>query len=197
MSTSSRARSAVTSQPRTSKTTQPKAPRTPKAPKAKAPKLPKPMSAAQRKTLATQQIVNFLSADSQNNASIAALEVIGERLGWDRELQSSLRQKYDELQALTQPTHRSHVDETPPMPPLIRPAGLNRQTPLHILDPYELALDYGLDQLRNVLRRATIDNLKVAVAEVQKHHPDTKPENATSSNSLIDYIVKHVAGPGY
>ncbi len=83
------------------------------------------------------------------------------------------------------------------MPPLIRTPGIGRQSPLDVLDPYELALDYGRDQLRNVLGRATKKNLKVAVGLVQKRNPATKPNDASTNQGLIDYIVQHVAGPGY
>ncbi len=83
-----------------------------------------------------------------------------------------------------------------PMPPLIRTPGVGRKSPLHVLDPYETVLDYGPDQLRNVLGRASQKNLKVAVGLVQQQHPGTKPANSSSNAGLIDYIVQYVA-PGY
>ena len=83
-----------------------------------------------------------------------------------------------------------------PMPPLIRTPGVGRQSPLQVLDPYELALDYGPDQLRNVLSRATQKNLKVAVGLVGERHRGTKPANSSTNAGLIDYIVQYVA-PGY
>jgi hypothetical protein len=158
------------------RTTRPRAP--------KEPKTPKPLTATQRKTIATQKILQALAASDQGLAITAALEAVSERLAWDRELQRSVREKYDDLQALG------------PMPPLIRTPGLNRQSPLHVLDPYELALDYGRDQLRNVLSRASQPNLKVAVGLVKERNPGKKP-SGQSSPALVDFIVEHVAGPGY
>jgi hypothetical protein len=167
------------------RTTRPRAP--------KEPKTPKPLTATQRKTIATQKILQALAASDQGLAITAALEAVSERLAWDRELQRSVREKYDDLQALGAVKHKKDVG---PMPPLIRTPGLNRQSPLHVLDPYELALDYGRDQLRNVLSRASQPNLKVAVGLVKERNPGKKP-SGQSSPALVDFIVEHVAGPGY
>jgi hypothetical protein len=152
------------------------------------------MSALQRNKLATRTIVDALAASDEKAATVAALEAVSERLSWDTALRQSMREKYEELQALGS-TRRTTSRE--PMPPLIRIPGIGRQTPLDVLDPYELALDYGRDQLRNVLGRATKKNLKVAVGLVQQRHSGTKPTDGTTNQGMIDYIVEHVAGPGY
>jgi hypothetical protein len=163
------------------------------------PKPPAPMSATQRNKLATQQIVSAIGASGEKAATLAttaALEAVSERMSWDRELQQSVRQKFGELQALGSASTRQTTNREP-MPPLIRTPGVGRQTPLDMLDPYELALDYGRDQLRNVLGRAAKTNLKVAVGLVQQRNPGTKPTDARTNQGLVDYIVQHVAGPGY
>jgi hypothetical protein len=158
-----------------------------------APKAPKPMTATQRKTLATKTIINTLSASDEGLAITAALEAISERLSWDTDLRETVRQKYDALQTL-KPVKQT--EDFGPMPPLIRTPGLNRQSPVYVVDPYELALDYGRDQLRNVIRRASQQNLRVAVNLVKERNPGKKP-SGTSKQALIDFIVEHVAGPGY
>lgn len=158
-----------------------------------APKASKPMTAAQRKTLATKTIANTLSMSDEGLAIIAVLETVSERLTWDTELRETVRQKYDALQALGAVKQK---EDFGPMPPLIRTPGLNRQNPSHVVDPYELALDYGRDQLRNVVRRVSQPNLRVAVNLVKERNPGKKP-SGTSKQALIDFIVENVAGPGY
>ena len=128
-----------------------------------APKPPKPMTAAQRNKLATQETVAALGATDEKAAITAVLEAAHERWAWDTELRDRIHVKYKDLEALVIAARPKPKPTVAPMPPLIRPAGLNRQSPLHVLDPYELALDYGKPELRNVLSRATKTNLRVAV----------------------------------
>jgi hypothetical protein len=151
------------------------------------------MTAAQRKTLATKTITNTLSLSNEGIAITAALEAVSERLKWDMDLLETVRQKYDALQALGPVKQK---EDFGPMPPLIRTPGLNRQNPAHVVDPYELALDYGRDQLRNVIRRASLPNLRIAANLVKEGNPGKKPSGATKQ-ALIDFIVEHVAGSGY
>lgn len=161
------------------------------------PRTPRPMSAAQRKKLATEQLLKAVKAPSadKDKAITAALEAVSERLTWDTELEQSVRQKYDSLRTLGTGA-AGPKEDFGPMPPLIRTPGLNRQSPLHVLDPYEVALDYGRDQLRNVIRRASQPNLRVAAGLVKERNPGKKP-SGQSKQALIDFIVEHVAGPGY
>lgn len=163
----------------------------PKAPKK--PKAPKPMTPTQRKTLAATTIMQALAVSDQALAITAALEAVSERLAWDTALQHSVREKYGDLQTVGTAKPKKDLG---PMPPLIRTPGLNRQSPLHVLDPYELALDYGDDQLRNVLSRASGPNLQVAARLVKERNPGKIP-SGQSKPALIDFIVEHVAGPGY
>lgn len=129
-------------------------------------------------------------------ASTAALEYVSERLAWDTELRATVRQKYDDMQALQALKQVKQKEDYGPMPPLIRNPGESRQSSVSVVDPFELALDYGRDQLRNVIRRASLPNLRVAVNLVKDRNPGTKPSGA-SKQALVDFIVEHVAGPGY
>jgi hypothetical protein len=57
--------------------------------------------------------------------------------------------------------------------------------------------EYGADQLRAVLQRSTQRSLREAVDAVQEREPGTRPASRTRNADMIDYIVEHVAGPGY
>jgi hypothetical protein len=55
---------------------------------------------------------------------------------------------------------------------------------------------YGNYQLRQALERYSLTALKDAFPLVQEHYPGTRPKKITKPG-IIDYIVEHVAGPGY
>ena len=56
-----------------------------------------------------------------------------------------------------------------------RTPGLDRQSAAYVVDPMKLALDYGRDQLRNVVRRVSQQNLRVAVNLVKERNSGKKP----------------------
>jgi hypothetical protein len=153
----------------------------------------KPMSAARRKTLATQQITD-VAGSNRTLAITAALEVVAERLAWDANVQQSLHQKYAELLALSQPKPRNGVSSMPKPKGLL---ALGEFNPLGKLDPYLVSRNYEPGELRQVLGYATAASLKVAVAIVQAREPGTAPKSRTKKADMIDYIVEHVVGPGY
>jgi hypothetical protein len=153
----------------------------------------KPMSAARRKTLATQQITN-VAGSNQTLAVTAALEVIAERLAWDPNVQQSLREKYAELLELSQPKPRGSTGSVPKPKGTL---GLGEFSSLGKLDPYVLSRNYEPWELRQVLGSATAARLKQAIEVVQEHEPGTAPKNRTKKADMIDYIVEHVVGPGY
>jgi aryl-alcohol dehydrogenase-like predicted oxidoreductase len=57
--------------------------------------------------------------------------------------------------------------------------------------------EYGRNQLRAVIERATQRLLREAVDIVQSHEPDSKPSSRSRNDVMIDFIVEKVAGPGY
>jgi hypothetical protein len=155
------------------------------------------MSAAKRKTLATQQLKNALGARStgdQAAALTAALEVINERWAWDGGLQQSLRQKYEELKTLSADARTTPVT-TVPKPKAA--SGLARHNPLGQLNPYELLNEYGRDGLRPLLSGASARLLKQAADVVQTHEPGTKPASRSVKADMVNYIMEYVVGPGY
>jgi hypothetical protein len=166
--------------------------------KAKAPRAasPRPLSAAKRKALATQQLLSTLAGDNESAAMTAALEVANEWLVWDTAFQERLGQKYDELNRLAPSKKKAPVDLGPaPVP--IAGRGLKNYSPYGKFDPYQLIDEYGRQQLRSVLVRATQQHLREAVDIVQAHEPGTKPASRSSNTAMIDYIVAAVAGPDY
>jgi hypothetical protein len=167
--------------------------------KAKAPRAaasPRPLSAAKRKTLAIQLLLSGLAGDNETAAVTAALEVANEWLAWDTAFQERLRQKYGELSNLSPSKTKAPVDLGPtPVP--IAGRGLKNYSPYGKFDPYQLIDEYGQQQLRAVLVRATQQHLREAVDIVQAHEPGTKPASRSNNTAMIDYIVAAVAGPGY
>ncbi|HLZ21061.1 MAG TPA: hypothetical protein VKQ30_02920, partial [Ktedonobacterales bacterium] len=61
-------------------------------------------------------------------------------------------------------------------------------------NPYALRTLYGDHQLQLALDRYSLTKLKEAVVLVQKQNPGTKPKNMGRKESVLDYIVEHVAG---
>lgn len=161
------------------------------------------MNASQRKALALKLLTNALEPqpDQGSNESaltIAALELVSESLAGDVVTKERLREKYEEIASLATKQPKS-PPKPKPMPTLLpgRGRGVDTYNPYAKLNPFELLEDYGAHQLRAVLERATQQSLRDAVAMVQKHNPGTVPNNRTKSADMIDYIVLHVAGPGY
>lgn len=162
------------------------------------PRVQRPMSATQRKTLATQGILNAISATDEKVALTAALEIVNERLVWDRELRQRLSEKYEELQALASTKAGTNRDRTPvPRVTPISGPDLDHYSPYGKLNPYKLLEGYGREQLRAVLKGATPTLLREAVDVVQERNPGTKPVSRSRKADMIDYITEHVAGPGY
>jgi hypothetical protein len=157
-------------------------------------KPPKPMTGLQRKNVATQGIVSVLAATDEKSAVTAALEEVNERLAWDTDFRQSLRHKYDEIAALEVSKPRAERGPTPT--PRVG-QGTRRATGYAKIDPYQLLVEFGADQLRAALGSATRQTLLDAVAIVQAHKPNSKPASKKTNQDMIDFIVEHVAGSAY
>lgn len=154
------------------------------------------MSATQRKTLATQQLVDIVGSN-QNAAVTAALEAINERLVWDTALRQRISEKYDELTTLSSASSSKPQVSTGSAPKPVSTTGSARGRTLERLDPYQALEDFGRGQLRAVLTRDTQRRLRTAVEIVQERHPGTKPATKTRIQDMVDYIMEYVVGPGY
>lgn len=165
---------------------------------ARAPKSPRPMTATQRKTLATKQLIDSFGPN-QNAAVTAALETVNERLSWDTALRQRISEKYGELTAVSATSSsRSRTSSGPAPKPLSAGGnGPTRSRSFEHLDPYRVLADFGRDNLREMLSRDTQGRLRTAVTIVQERHPGTKPASRSRNADMVDYIVEHVAGPGY
>lgn len=171
------------------RTTRPKVQKEPKPPKTA-----KPMSATQRHKLATQGIVKAIGATDEKAAVTAALEAIHERLNAEPDYRDAFRQKYQEIAALASAPRPSDLG---PAPVPIRTHGLDRYTPYGKFDPYRLVYEYGEHQLRAVLVRGSLNDLREATNSVQAREPGTKPASRTKKTDMVNYIVEKVAGTGY
>lgn len=164
----------------------------------RAPKAPTPMSAAKRKTLATERIATVLGATSQgkeNTAAItAALEIISERLAFDTEIQRSLQAKYNELLALGSNIKPPASRKSTPTP--FSGPDLDHYSPYGKLDPYKLLDRYQPDQLRDVLALATPALLREAVDVVQARASGPGPTSRSRKLDMVNYIMQYVA-PGH
>lgn len=160
---------------------------------ANAAKVSKPMSVAQRKALATKQVLSDLAGENENAAITAALEVMHEHLAWDTALKRRLQQKYEELDALG--PKKGKADLGPEPVPISGPS-LDQISPYGKVNPYDLRDWYGEGQLRAVLIRLTAPSLREAVDITQSRNPETKATSRTAKQKMIDYIMEQVA-PGY
>lgn len=161
-----------------------------------APKPPKQMTAAQRNKLATQGIAANLGISDEAGQKIAitaALEAVYERLASDTDLRETVRQKYEEIAALSKAKQKPDLG---PVPVPIRSGTPEQYNPYGKFDPYKLVWQYGEHQLRAVLLRGTQRDLREAVSIVQAREPGTAPRSRTSNADMVDYIMEHVVGSG-
>lgn len=129
----------------------------------------------------------------------AVLEVVADEVGWNGDVGRRIRDAYRDLIQSPQQT------KTKPRPPRHEPVKLvpvgtvdeSRIKPYGPLDPYLLFDLYGADQLRLALDGYSLVKLKEGMAAVAARNPGTRPGSKASKAPLIDYIVEHVAGPGY
>lgn len=157
----------------------------------------KPLTPAKRKSLATKQLFGALNVTDKVNEGVAvtaALEVINEWLAWDTEMRRRLRENFEDLVLLT--TKPPKPDLGPEPVPIAGP-DLDHYNPYAKPDPYKLLEWYGPGQLRAVLVRMTPKSLRALADVVQAHNANTAPASRAAKPSLVDYIVEHVAGPGY
>lgn len=159
---------------------------------------PKPMSQTTRKTLATQEIMRAVGATTtaeKDSAITAALEAVKEHLLPDSGYREALRQRYEELRALSQ--GGSKKAELGPMPQPKPSARLAGHNPLARLNPYEIADAYEHSDFRAVLEHSGRDLLREMVGVVMARTGAKKAPNRNSPQAMMDFITLHVLGPGF
>ena len=159
----------------------------------------RPLTYKQRSALATQRLCELLGLQDTVAATSAAAEVLAEDVIWNKELAVRVRAAYEDLTRIKpkarQASSRADHSDTDFKP--IHSVDPHRINPYGPLDPYVLYDGYGPQQLPNMLRTYGLERLKEAASVVQQRHPGTKPTNKSRKDSIIAYIVEHVAGPGY
>ena len=129
----------------------------------------------------------------------AALEMVADEVGRNGEVARRIREAYHNLLQSPRQT-KTNARPSKPEPAKLVPIGTvdeSRFKPYGPLDPYLLFDLYGADQLRLALDGYSLVKLKEGMTAVAARNPGTKPKSKASKAPLIDYIVEHVAGPGY
>lgn len=154
----------------------------------------RPRSVRGRKALATERIIAALVADDSEAALTAALETVADGLERSPAKRDRLRARYAELEALRQTAKKPALA---PAPVPISGPDLDHFNPYAKPDPYKLLAWYGHDQFRALISRATPEALRDLVDAVRAREPDATPARRSRKRDMIDYIVEHVAGPGF
>lgn len=159
--------------------------------------LSRPIGIQQRSVEATRRLCAVLNVDNLKLLSTALAEVAAEEASRNRAFSERLHAVYDELVMLQTRRHPAkEANSSRRLVPIttIEDAKLDPHAPL---DPNFLLRLYGAHQLRAALEDYSRDTLKVAAATIEQRNPGTKPTNKSRKDSIIAYIVEHVAGPGY
>jgi len=153
----------------------------------------------QRAVSATSQLRTILGLDDLKLLSVALTEAAIEELRFSPTFTARIRAIYDEL-AAAKPKRTPRVRLSSVNDVKLVPIGEGYDRPIDPsapLDPYFLNGLYGANQLRLALTRYSVAKLKEGAAAVEQKNPGTKPASKARKDSLIDYIVEMVAGPGY
>ncbi|HST90360.1 MAG TPA: hypothetical protein VLJ14_18435 [Ktedonobacterales bacterium] len=159
----------------------------------------KPLTAKQRNNLALQRLCAKLGIEDSSLLATAVLEVVADEVGWNGDVGRRIRDVYRDLIQLSS-LARAKPRPSKPEPVKLVPVGKvdeSRINPYGPLDPYLLFDMYGAHQLRLALDGYSLAKLKEGMAAVEARNPGTKPKSKASKAPLIDYIVEHIAGPGY
>lgn len=158
----------------------------------------KALTVAQRTAEALKQAGEFLTLDDSKRLQAALLEAAAVGVQRNSAFAAHVRGLYEAMAPRRAPAVAKRTKPATPdihIEP-VKPEIGYRFDPTAPPDPYFLAEFYGSHQLRLALERYTVAPLREAVRPVKVANPRTKP-SGTSRQALINYIVEHVAGPGY
>lgn len=157
----------------------------------------KPRTVQQRAADATHTLRTMLGLDDLRLLSASVAEATAEEIARNERFSQRIRDLYAEL-ASRQGIKRTNQKLALPVELVPLPGSENvRVDPFAALDPFLLQRLYGSGQLRQALSVYSLSKLKEALAPVEQRNPGTKPTNRSRKDSIIEYIVEHVAGPGY
>lgn len=159
------------------------------------PKVVRPLTVTQRKALAIGQLLGAVSGADKDAALVAAAELMAEWL-CDSAMGERFRERYTELEALNSAKKKP---KPAPRPKLVPKSGpdLDHFNPYAKPDPYKLLDWYGHDQFRALVDDFTPQALRDLVDAVQLREPDARPASRSKKQDMVDFVVAHVAGPGY
>lgn len=158
----------------------------------------KPTTIQQRSAEATRVLREVLGLEDLKLLAAALAEVAADEAAHNHQFAQRIRETYHQIEEMKRPTPKP-VRRNEPLAKLVPivPPGEIRIDPHAPLDPYILIRLYGGHQLRAALDGYTLASLKEASATTQERNPGTKPTNKGRKDAIIDYIVEHVAGPGF
>lgn len=157
----------------------------------------KPKTVQMRAAEATRALRALLGLSDLKLLSASIAEAAAEEIVQNARFSGRIRDIYAELETKQQiPLSRRRQTNDVELTPLPGAEHV-RVDPFAPLDPYVLQHLYGADQLRQALSVYSLSKLKEALSPVEQRHPGTKPTNKSRKDSIIAYIVEHVAGPGY
>jgi hypothetical protein len=144
----------------------------------------------------------MLGLDDAKLLSTALAEVAAEDVSRDLAYAERIRRAYHEayhellqLRA-TRPLRARPAGRAPMLIPIASLEEIQFD-PYAPPNPYLLLRLYGPEQLRAALRVYTLAKLKQALEPVVQRNPGVKPQSKARKDAVIDFIVGHVAGPGY
>lgn len=156
----------------------------------------------ERSALATRRFCEALGLDAVKpkdlkNLTVALAEAAAAEVAVNDAFRARVLSLFREMTAKPAPVSARTRPAARPAKPKLVPTGYvdpDLFGPDMPLDPYLLLQLYGHDQLRLALSTYPPGDLKQAVGIVQERHPGTNPSSRSQKASLVDYIVKYVAG---
>lgn len=156
------------------------------------------LTAAKRATEATSQLRGIFGFSDLKLMSIALAEAAVSEARSNSAFAGRVRAAYQDLESTAKSSGkgqrsapRKHAK--PAYTPIIPLDGMNF-TMYEALDPQKMLRVLGKEQFPMFLADQMLDDLKAAARRLMEAHPGTKPDNLGRKASLIDYIVKMVAG---
>ena len=150
-----------------------------------------------RASAATTQLSEVLSLQDSKVLSAAVVEATLTEVQRNPSFKSRIQRLYDELAVMHNQRPNDKRKRAQPEVHLVPMPGAEstKFDPFAPLNPYHLLTLYGPHQLRDALSVYSPGTLREAVTIVKQKFPGSKPLDARKTDSLLDYIVQHIA-PG-
>jgi len=148
--------------------------------------------------------IGFVPTTKLKVLATALAEVAAEEARRNLDFSGRVRALYEQLatpknkpsSSASGSARRRAQRQVTPLVPLAE-AGTVRFNPYLGCEPEKLLILYGREQLPAALNEYSSDHLKEAAQRIRAERPESKLRSKASRAAIIDYIVEHVAGPGY